>query len=70
MVGSNLTILDQRAKFFLLLSEAPSYWYSINTCCDHACHLSKELGMDHNDYKVLLVAANLARYKDGEFMSI
>jgi hypothetical protein len=61
MVGSNLTILDQIAKFSLLLSEAPSYWYSINTCCDHAFYLSKQLGMEHNNYKALLVAANLAR---------
>jgi hypothetical protein len=40
-VGSNLTILDQIAKFFLLLSDAPSYWFTINTSCDHAFHLSK-----------------------------
>jgi len=26
--------------------------------------------MEHNDYKALLVAANLARYKGGEFMII
>ena len=41
MVGSNLTILDQIAKFFLLLSDAPSYWFTLNTSCDHAFHLSK-----------------------------
>jgi hypothetical protein len=43
MVGSNLTILDQIAKFFLLLSDAPSYWFTLNTSCDHAFHLSKRL---------------------------
>ncbi len=32
---SNSNVLDQIAKFFLLLSEAPSYWYSINTCFKH-----------------------------------
>ncbi len=68
MVGSNLTILDQIAKFLLLLSDAPSYWFTLNTSCDHAFHLSKWLGMEHNDYKALLVAANLVRYKGGEFM--
>ena len=26
--------------------------------------------MEHNDYKALLVAANLTRYKGGEFMSM
>jgi len=54
MVGSNLTILDQIAKFSSLLSEGPSYWYSINTCCDHAFHLSKQLGMEHNEINKLL----------------
>jgi hypothetical protein len=66
--SSNSNVLDQIAKFFFLLSEAPSYWYSINTCCNHAFHLSKQLSMEHNDYKALLVAANLACYKGVEFM--
>ena len=65
MVGSNLTILDQIAKFFLLLSDAPSYWFTLNTSCDHAFHLSKRLGMDDSDYKALLIAGNIARYKGG-----
>ena len=68
--SSNSNALDQIAKFFLLLSEAPSYWYSINTCFNHAFHLSKRLGMEQDDYKALLVAANLACYKSGEFMII
>jgi hypothetical protein len=28
---SNLNVLDQIAKFFLLLSDAPSYWFTLNT---------------------------------------
>ncbi len=56
MVGFNLTILDQIAKIFLLLSEAPSYWFTLNTSCDHAFHLSKWLGMDESDYKALAIA--------------
>jgi len=68
MVRPNLAILDQIAKFFFLLSDAPSYWFSINTCFDHAFHLSKRLGMDESDYKALLIAGNLARYKGGDFI--
>jgi hypothetical protein len=30
--------------------------------------MSKRLDMEHNDFTALLVAANLARYKGGEFM--
>jgi hypothetical protein len=66
MVGSNLTILDQIAKFFLLLSDVPSYWFTLNISCgDHAFHLSKRLGMDKSDYKALLIAGNLARFTGG-----
>ena len=68
MVGPNLAILDHIAKFFVLLSVAPSYWFSLNTSCDHAFHLSKRLGMDESDYKALLISGNLARYKGGAFI--
>jgi hypothetical protein len=63
--------LDQITKFFLLLllSDAPSYWFTLNTSCDHAFfHLSKWLGMDDSNYKALLIAGNLARYKVGAFI--
>jgi len=65
MVGSNITILDQIAKFFLFLSEEQSYWFTLNTSCDHAFHLLKWLDMDKSDYKALLIAGNLAQYKGG-----
>jgi hypothetical protein len=68
VVVSNLTTLDQIARFFILLSDAPSYWFTINTSCDHAFHQSKRLGMDESDYKALLIAGNLARYKGGTFI--
>ena len=68
MVVSNLTILDQISRFFILLSDAPLYWFSLNTSCDHAFHLSKRLGMDESDYKALLIAGNLVQYKGGTFI--
>ncbi len=68
MVVSNLTTLDQIVRFFILLSDAPSYSFTINTSCDHAFHLSKRLGMDESDYKALLIAGNLAQYKGGTFI--
>ena len=63
MVGPYLTVLDQIAKFLILLSDAPLYWFTLNTSCDHAFHLSTRLGMEESDYKALLIAGNLARYK-------
>jgi hypothetical protein len=67
-VGPNLTILDHIARFFILLSDAPSYWFSLNTSFDHAFHLSKRLCMDESNYKALLIAGKLARYKGGTFI--
>jgi len=43
-------------------------WFTLNTSCDHAFHPSKRLGMDDSDYKALLIAGNLARYKGGAFI--
>jgi hypothetical protein len=68
MVGPNLATLDHIARLFILLSDAPSYWFSLNTSCDHAFHLSKWLGMNKSDYKALLIAGNLAQYKGGAFI--
>jgi hypothetical protein len=31
MVGANLNILDQIARFFILPSDAPLYWFSISS---------------------------------------
>ena len=50
MEGSNHTILNQIAKFFLFLSEVPSYCLTLNTSCDHSFHLSMRLGMDESNY--------------------
>jgi hypothetical protein len=68
MVVSNLTTLNQITRFFILLSDAPSYWLTINTSCDHAFHLLKQLGMDKYDYKALLITGNLAQYNGGTFI--
>ncbi len=31
MVGANLNILDQIARFFILPSDAPLYWFSVSS---------------------------------------
>jgi len=67
MPASSTTVLDQIARFFILLSGAPAYWCTIDTSCDHALQLSKWLGIDGDDYKKLLIATNLAQYKGNAF---
>jgi hypothetical protein len=63
MAVSSTTILDQIARFFIFFSDAPLYWYSLNKSCNDAFHLAKQFGMDKDNYKVLLVAGYLAKYK-------
>ena len=41
--------------------------FTINASCDHTSQLSKQLGIDEDNYKKLLIAANLARYKGNAF---
>ena len=60
-------VLDQIARFFILLSNEPSHWFSFNKSCDHAFHISKQIGMDQCGYQALLIAGNLAWHKGGEF---
>ena len=67
MPASSTTVLDQIAQFFTLLSGAQVYWFTIYSSCDHASQLSKRLGIDEDDFKKLLIAANLARYKGNAF---
>jgi len=66
MPASSTTVLDQIA-FFILLSGAPAFRFTINASCDHTSQLSKWLGIDGDNYKKLLTAANLARYKGNAF---
>ena len=35
MPASSTTVLDQIARFFILLSGAPAYWFTINTSDDN-----------------------------------
>ena len=63
MTGSSTTILDQIARFIILLSDAPSYWFSLNKSCDYAFHISKRIGIDECDYQALLIAGHLAMLK-------
>jgi hypothetical protein len=51
MPVSSTTVLDQIARFFILLSDAPSNWFTINASCHHAFQLSKRLDINEDNYK-------------------
>jgi hypothetical protein len=69
MAESSTTVLYQIARFFIFLSDAASYWYSLNKSWDDEFHLAKQFGMDKANYKVLLIAGNSATYR-GESLCI
>ncbi len=43
MVLSSAIVLDQIARFFIFLSNVPSYWYSLNKSCDNEFNLANHL---------------------------
>ncbi len=61
-------LLDHIAEFLLFLSDAPSFWFTVNTSYDQAFHPSRRFGLCPLDYECLLAAANLAHYtQSGKF---
>jgi hypothetical protein len=63
MAVSSTTVLAQMARFLIFLSDAPSYWFSLNKSCDEEFHLAKQFGMDKENFEALLIAGNLAQYR-------
>ncbi len=64
------TLLDHLAEHSRYLSNASSFWFSVNSSYDHGCHLSKQMGMSPQDYEYPLVAANLAHFHQKRGFSI
>ncbi len=63
MVLSSITVLAQMAKFLIILSDAPLYWFSLDKSCDSKFHLATRFGMDKENFEALLIAGNLAQYQ-------
>ena len=63
-------VFDHISKYFVVLDDALSYWFTLNTSYNHPFHLSKQLGMGKYDYEALLIAANLAGYNNEGFYMI
>jgi hypothetical protein len=55
------SILDHIAEY-LLISDTQSFWFTLNTSYDHGFHLVHHFRLEPNNYKVLLLVANLASY--------
>ncbi len=62
MSSSSESILDPIADYLTFISDAQSFWFTLNTSYDHGCHLACRFHLEPNDYKVLLVVSGLALY--------
>ncbi len=38
-------LLDHIANFLIYISDAPSFWFSLNTSYDHGCHLASKVAV-------------------------
>ncbi len=63
MALSSTTVLAQMAKFLIILSNAPSYLFSLHKSCDSEFHLAMRFGMEKENFEALLIARNLAQYQ-------
>jgi hypothetical protein len=56
------SILDHIAEYLQFISDAQSFWFTLNTSYDHGFYLAHCFRLELNDYEVLLVVAGLASY--------
>ena len=54
--------MDHIAEMLRFISNAQSFWFTLDTSYNHGCHLANRFRLEPNDYKVLLVMAGLASY--------
>ena len=59
MSQSMMVLLDHIAELLLFLSDAPSFWFTVNTSYDHGRHLASRFCSNIEDYEVLLIVAGL-----------
>jgi len=62
MSSSSEAILDHIANFLKFISSAQSFWFSLNTSCDHGCHLASRYRLDPGEYEALLIITGLVSY--------
>jgi len=60
MSESSESILDHIADMLRFISNTQSFWFLLDTCYGHGCHLANRFCLEPNDYEVLLVVAGLA----------
>ena len=62
MSSSSESVLDHIADYLTFISDALSFWFTLNMSYDHGCHLASQFHLEPNNYEVLLVIASLALY--------
>ncbi len=54
--------MDHIADYLTFISDAQSFWFTLNTSYDHGCHLASRFRFEPSNYEVPLVVAGLALY--------
>ncbi len=56
------SILDHITNYLKFISEAQSFWFSLDTSYDHGCHLANQIQLEPQEYEVLLIVADLTSF--------
>ena len=56
--------MDHTVNFLKFIFNTQSYWFMLNTSCNHGCHLVNRFRLDQKEYAaVFLIVAGLAKYR-------
>jgi hypothetical protein len=56
------TLLDHIADYIRFLSNAQSFWFTLDTSYDYGCHLASRFHLNPEEYEALSIVARLASY--------
>ena len=63
MSQSSDALFDHITYYLRFISNAQSFWLTLNTSYHHGCHLVNRFQMSAREYGSILAAANLAAYR-------
>ncbi len=55
------TLLDHIADYIRFLSNAQSFWFTLDTSYDYGCHLASRFHLNPEDYEALFIVAQSGR---------
>jgi len=63
MSSSSVALLNHITGFLKFISNAQSFWFTLDTSYNHGYHLANRFRLEPNNYEVVLVVTSLTQYQ-------